>query len=343
MWKFFNPFGQEKQLSVNDVAVLPTLESVLGSDLQLTNAGTFYDAASVVLTPGTWFVIGEVDCVAPSMPSNTGFVAKLWDGTTAYDSGEQEGVSGTEAYVRISLSAIITVSVTTTIKLSVACDRSYASSGAVAKAATHIYGSGNNATKLKAIQLTPPTSRPFYAGAVNYVTLAEFAALTPTDGMTVDVVVDAAAGVIWTLRYNAGSASAYKWEYKGGSALHSAVQTRETGSMVSYDNLTTVGPSITLPLPGDYDISDGFFGTRNGSSATGISMSYAIGGTGASSNDEVYVGWGSNAGPSGSVARIARKLALAAVSLVTKYNVGASSADAGARWISATPIRVAQS
>jgi hypothetical protein len=94
------------------------------------------------------------------------------------------------------------------------------------------------------------------------VTPAAFAGApwsTPYDGMRVALLIDAANGIEWSFRYNVGSASAYKWEFIGGSPM------RNSGDPNAVLNtLTQVGatglwyqPStmaVTAPRNGDYFI-----------------------------------------------------------------------------------------
>jgi hypothetical protein len=75
---------------------------------------------------------------------------------------------------------------------------------------------------------------------------------SPIDGQECYLVADAASGVIWRLRYNAASASAYKWEFIGGSALTAFYATSDT--MVSGWSVYT-NPVVTLPVAGDYVVS----------------------------------------------------------------------------------------
>jgi hypothetical protein len=76
------------------------------------------------------------------------------------------------------------------------------------------------------------------------------------DGQTVDFVADGTNGVIWRLRYNA-SGGTYKWEFDGGGPLTAEVSTAETTNTGAYGDLTTVGPSIVVPLAGDYEVTYG--------------------------------------------------------------------------------------
>lgn len=80
---------------------------------------------------------------------------------------------------------------------------------------------------------------------------------SPVNGQEICFVADAANGIIWRLRYNAGSASAYKWECIGGSFLSSNVAgaSNTLGGGGSYSTQLVDGTGIVnlqLPLSGDY-------------------------------------------------------------------------------------------
>jgi hypothetical protein len=76
----------------------------------------------------------------------------------------------------------------------------------------------------------------------------------PSDGQEICYQADAANGVVWRLRYNAASASPYKWEVVGGSALAAFVATSQVTSTAypTFVDLATVGPQIIVPLAGEY-------------------------------------------------------------------------------------------
>lgn len=81
---------------------------------------------------------------------------------------------------------------------------------------------------------------------------------SPVDGQEIIFQADATNGVYWHLRYRAASGSSFKWEALGASApLTSEITTDESTASTTYVDLTTVGPSITLPLAGDYLITYG--------------------------------------------------------------------------------------
>jgi len=160
---------------------------------------------------------------------------------------------------------------------------------------------------------------------------------SPVDGQEYDYVADATNGVIWHLRYRAASASAYKWEFVGGASLYAAVAASETTASGTYVDLTTVGPAVTLPLAGDYDIEHG--ATLGASGTCYLSMSYAIGATAAVDADNVETSMGTSS--AAAVARQARKTALAAATALTaKYRISGTGPSFSKRWLRVRPVRV---
>jgi len=79
----------------------------------------------------------------------------------------------------------------------------------------------------------------------------------PYDGQEIYYIADATNGVIWHLRYRAASASAYKWEFLGGSFLDSGFfgTANTIGGGSSYSTQLTDGTAIvgiSIALAGDY-------------------------------------------------------------------------------------------
>jgi hypothetical protein len=101
----------------------------------------------------------------------------------------------------------------------------------------------------------------------SYVTPTQFAALSPSDGDEAYIVVDATNGVIWHMRYNGGSASAFKWEFLGGASMRVLINTQEACTNGSFADLATV-QSLIMPRAGDYEVE---WGARNISISTGNS------------------------------------------------------------------------
>jgi len=154
-----------------------------------------------------------------------------------------------------------------------------------------------------------------------------------------------ADSVTWHLRYRASSGYTYKWEVVGGSPIAIEVAATETTSSGTYVALATSGPSITLPVAGDWIISQGFEGYIDSTGGLwGIYMSYDIGATAAVDADNVVVGGGaSQSGASQPMAFRARsKNGLGAVALVSKYKAypGGTTGHFQKRSMSAMPVRV---
>jgi hypothetical protein len=74
------------------------------------------------------------------------------------------------------------------------------------------------------------------------------------DGQECYYLADAATGTVWHLKYRAAEAGSFKWYYVGGMGLLKTVDTAESTSSLAYTDLATVGPSITAPLAGDYEM-----------------------------------------------------------------------------------------
>ena len=103
--------------------------------------------------------------------------------------------------------------------------------------------------------------------------------VSATDGQEIYYLADATNGVIWHLRYNAGSASAYKWEFVGGSQLSA-----RSLAAVSAPNLPsgTWGPftpavQVVVPLSGEYN-AEGDAGVQHSTLASTWQMGFSVAG-----------------------------------------------------------------
>lgn len=89
-------------------------------------------------------------------------------------------------------------------------------------------------------------------GPVNLVTALPTA---PVDRQEVFYLADSTNGIIWHFRYRSASGSSFKWEFVGGSPLTAQIATQEglsANSGAFVDAVTNVGPTVTVPLGGDY-------------------------------------------------------------------------------------------
>jgi hypothetical protein len=105
------------------------------------------------------------------------------------------------------------------------------------------------------------------------LTPAQFLALpAQPDGTVVRVLANATDGVVWTLRFNAGSSNAAKWECVGGRPLRSQVMPNVALAVTSTPTASG-GPSISTPLAGDYDLQ---FGATINPPASTVGVIYAM-------------------------------------------------------------------
>lgn len=165
---------------------------------------------------------------------------------------------------------------------------------------------------------------------------------SPADGQVVYFQNAAMAidGVVWQLRYNAGSASSYKWELIGGAPWVEEIPGLQTTTSTSYTDLGTSGPSIAAPLAGEYV-------HRAGATAGGFQeaayMSFAIGASAA--NDARSIRTWHNVSGVTVDASIAREQILtlsAGDVLLAKYKSNSGGlASFERRWMSMLPVRVA--
>jgi hypothetical protein len=162
---------------------------------------------------------------------------------------------------------------------------------------------------------------------------------SPYDGQEVYYQADAANGVIWHLRYNAGSASAYKWEYLGGGPLLARVSSSETTTGTDVD-LTTVGPSVSVPLNGDYLVRYGSILGNANVNGTAQAYVYFNGSSDHSDGGIANTGSGSVA-PLVSATGERTALSVNAGTVKLSYwSSGGFTSTFQNRWISITPIRL---
>lgn len=181
-------------------------------------------------------------------------------------------------------------------------------------------------------QFVPGAAAPLYVTSLP---------ANPYDGQEVYYGADPTNGVIWHLRYRSAASGSYKWEYIGGPPMTAEVLTLESTTSTTFTTLSTAGPTITTPLAGDYVVTIGATANNNSSNA-GALMSYAIGGTSASTDDAIETYNNSAASDTGCYFRTRRKTGLAAsTALAARYaaNVG-GNASFWRRSMSITPIRV---
>jgi hypothetical protein len=163
----------------------------------------------------------------------------------------------------------------------------------------------------------------------------------PTSGAIVGdsctYIANKTSGVFWQLVYDGEGTS--PWKYVGGPPLFSEVAAEQSTESNTYTDLATVGPSITIPLKGDFDIEIGAEFEAGGAQA--MYMNYSIAGAAPNEEDRIQGGQPAISGGRYGHARVRRKTALtAASSIVAKYKTSGGKFTATSRWMRITPVRV---
>lgn len=165
---------------------------------------------------------------------------------------------------------------------------------------------------------------------------------SPVDGMEA-VLVDSVSNPTyqWRFRYNAGSSSAYKWEFVGGASVSAEVTTQESTTSTTFVDLTTVGPQVTVPRAGEYQIS---FGCRGWTDQAGglWAMAAKIGSAAVGANDGLEE---NNASVNTNVTAgrtLPRRTAVASDVIKAQYACpgGGGTAQFLRRWLTVIPVRV---
>lgn len=199
------------------------------------------------------------------------------------------------------------------------------------------YSSGGGSTNIitfDVIRLDAPA-----LNVITNIPLVTSLPTAPVDGQEIYYLADATNGIVWHLRYRAASASAYKWEFIGGGPLSSTVDTAESTTSGTYAALATAGPSVTVPLAGEYVIErDGACG--NNTAGAFHYWSYDIGATAAVDGDSTMFQWISGLNVWANVTRTQKKTLAANTALVSKYKLSAGTGSWGNRNMKVTPVRV---
>lgn len=185
-------------------------------------------------------------------------------------------------------------------------------------------------------------------GSVNIarIALASFPPAAPADGdqywLTLPSSYDPVSGkaVRWLVCYNSAAAV---WDVSG-RPLAATVATRETpASTGSYIDLTTVGPSLTVPRPGLYLIGLAWLGDGGdlGNGSSSAAMGVSIAGAGASDAEALLLTIkAASPTPQASGERRFAKTLAAGNTLVAKYKAGATSNGFQARMMTLYPLNI---
>jgi hypothetical protein len=255
----------------------------------------------------------------------------------------QDGVSiGTLATIQVPAAASMQVPVRVARRLTPAAgSHTYSVRASVSTGSGTVYagvgGIGVNVPTFIRISLASPLQ--YSPGALQPVGYGTTLPGAPLDGQEY-ILVDSVTNPTyqWRFRYNAGSTSAYKWEFIGGVALYGLTAVTETLSSTVYGDMPTVGPQIALPRDGDYLLEYGMYG-RTGTASNNCFMTFAGGGVAAADGNAIQID-SPTANFGGTSSFCKRFNALTAGALTAKYRAATGTLLAGNRWMSATPFRV---
>lgn len=170
------------------------------------------------------------------------------------------------------------------------------------------------------------------------IDIAAWPPAAPVDQDIVELIVSAA--VHWLLRYQASDGY---WYYLGGPPLRSRVVTIEAypGAINTYVDLATVGPTITLPVAGDFTPSIGF---NAYDTAAANQLIYAALKNGAAATSDTNAEWASSSAANNSFEAMRvlpdfTGLALGTV-LKMQYKSGTLTTFYRRRWLTLEPIRI---
>ena len=186
-----------------------------------------------------------------------------------------------------------------------------------------------------------------WLGEPVWVTGASIAASVPNpvNGQEVKYLASDSSGVIWHFKYRAASASAYKWEFIGGSGLTGTNNGIATLSTTGANTALTGDIAITVPLTGDYASELSAVASHSGNNQGIYLFPTGAGFSGnGSSEGAAYCVQPASASPNAGfpMAAFGRVTLTAAGTLNLGYFVGAAGGQLlSRRSLKITPIRVA--
>lgn len=183
-------------------------------------------------------------------------------------------------------------------------------------------------------------------GAVGKVPVVTSLPGSPVDGQEVLYVSNGTTREKWHLRYDSGKAGSYKWEAIAAVALENEVAGVAGVTATTYAGSGNIGPSLTLPLAGVYDVEVSASMRVEATEAYGGFMGWRVGSGTPTDADALYV---TNAGanmPPGAKpwqqvhgARTMRRTIASGV-LSAQYRVASGTLYVERRALRATPVWV---
>lgn len=257
MWRFLSSLGEEKQILVAgsgfapscrvynnaDISILHAVETALTFNSERSDTDLIHDTVTnssrlTCKTAGRYLMTGHVWFAANSSGRRAVYVRL--NGTTII--GRTMVPTAAAGGVALTVTATYELAVNDYLELIV-----YQDSGVALNVLAVLNESPEfSMAKIDGVVSVPNPLAPSYGTSLP---------AAPTDGLEA-ILVDSLTDPTyqWRFRYNAGSSSAYKWEFIGGRSAFA-----EATGLVSTQSATPVqlsgGPSITLPRTGLYEIS----------------------------------------------------------------------------------------
>lgn len=161
------------------------------------------------------------------------------------------------------------------------------------------------------------------------------------EGFEVNYIADSTNGVVWRFKYLPTTSGTYPWLFIGGSPLAHYVDTdqNKAGGGAGYADLTTAGPTVTVPLNGDYEYAV----SVNGYTAAAATMTFGLNIAGAAPAAPHLGQIRQDAATQGGTACFDQRLTGLTASNVLKVQYGANAVGQNFRWrtLKVRPIRVA--
>lgn len=160
----------------------------------------------------------------------------------------------------------------------------------------------------------------------------------PTNGQVAYVIADAAAGVIWQVRYRADSPHALKWEFVGGPSLYvrdDLDSGATAGGYGTYGNAQIVLPALAMDADIDWGGS-----VYIGQAGNSVRLAIKIGAAAADEPSAAVMHSTTTVEYWQTMAASKRYLGVAAGATVIEQVGGNSGGHAIRRWMRITPVRV---
>lgn len=204
------------------------------------------------------------------------------------------------------------------------------------RAAAGTGGSVNHAGGPAFMRITAAGPLPGTFVPPTYGTTLPSAPLDGQEAVLVDSITN--PSYQWRFRYNAGSSSVYKWECIGSTPLRATeIIPQETCTSAGWVSLATVGPQVTVPRAGEYDIHFGCGVQASGQQYAGYAPKF--GAAAVNNNDRANL-YNYTAVDVPVSRRMVRSLVASDVILMQYSSFAAVNSYYQNRWLMVQPVRV---